>query len=365
MFRNVGRKARFQLPDIAWINRGNDMTRLAHSVRTLLAASIAAIVGLPASAATLDTVKSRGTLVCGVNQGLLGFAAPDATGKWTGFDVDFCRAVAAAIFGDPEKVEYVPAALADRFKLLQESKIDILVRNSTWTMSRETDLGLTFVGVTYFDGQGFMVPRVKNIMGGLELGGSTVCVQGGTTSEANLADFFAANGMTYTAVVTANAAESLAAYKDGKCGVVSSDISQLYAERLKLADKDEHVILPDAISKEPLGPAVRQDDPQWATLVKWVHFALLDAEEQGVGQATIAEAKQSTKPDVRRLIGLDGAFGEHLGLGKEWAATMLETVGNYGEIYDRNLGEASPLGIPRGLNQLWNLGGIQYAPPIR
>jgi general L-amino acid transport system substrate-binding protein len=341
------------------------MTVLARSIRTFLAATLAAALAVPATAATLDTVKERGKLLCGVNQGLLGFASPDAAGKWTGFDVDFCRAVATAIFGDPEKVEYVPAPLADRFKLLQDSKIDILARNSTWTMSRETDLGLTFVGVTYYDGQGFMLPRAKGIVSGLELDGSTVCVQGATTSEGNLADFFAANSMAYTPVVTANAAESLAAYKDGKCGVISTDISQLYAERLKLADRDEHLILPDTISKEPLGPVVRQDDPRWMTLVKWVHFALLDAEEQGVGQATIAEAKQSAKPDVRRLMGLDGDFGPGLGLSKDWAANMLEKVGNYGEIYDRNLGEGSDLGIPRGLNQLWNLGGIQYAPPIR
>jgi general L-amino acid transport system substrate-binding protein len=341
------------------------MTRIMRLFTAAAALTFAAGVVAPASAATLDTVKSRGKLLCGVNQGLLGFASPDGAGKWAGFDVDFCRAVAAAIFNDPEKVDYVPAPLADRFKLLQDQKIDILARNSTWTMSRETDLGLSFVGVTYYDGQGFMLARTKNIINGLELGGSTVCVQGGTTSEANLADFFKANNMAYTQVVTANAAESIAAYKDGKCGVISSDMSQLYSERLKLEDRDEHLILADAISKEPLGPVVRQDDPKWMTLVKWVHFALLDAEEQGVGQATIAEARQSEKPDVRRLMGLDGKFGEGLGLTNDWAANMLEKVGNYGEIYDRNLGEGSQLGIPRGLNQLWNLGGIQYAPPIR
>jgi general L-amino acid transport system substrate-binding protein len=226
------------------------MTKTLRLLQACAALAFAVGVIAPASAATLDTVKSRGKLLCGVNQGLLGFASPDAAGKWSGFDVDFCRAVATAIFNDPEKVEYVPAPLADRFKLLQDAKIDILARNSTWTMSRETDLGLAVVGITYYDGQGFMLPRTKNIMSGIELGGSTVCVQGGTTSEANLADFFSANNMAYTPVVTANAAESLAAYKDGKCGVISSDMSQLYSERLKLDDRDEHLILPDAISKE-------------------------------------------------------------------------------------------------------------------
>jgi general L-amino acid transport system substrate-binding protein len=210
-----------------------------------------------------------------------------------------------------------------------------------------------------------MVPRSKNVLTALELGGSKVCVQSGTTSEANAADYFTANNMAYEAVVTASPAESLAAYKDGRCNVITSDMSQLYSERLKLTDKDEHVILADAISKEPLGPVVREDDPEWATLVKWVHFALLNAEELGVNSATVEEALASTKPDVRRLVGTDGSFGEGLGLSKDWIVAMVRQVGNYGEIYDRNLGTDSDLGIPRGLNQLWNLGGIQYGPPIR
>jgi len=334
--------------------------------RMFIAAALAAgMLAAAAEAATLDTVKERGKLVCGVNQGLLGFAAPDAGGKWSGFDVDFCRAVAAAIFGDADKVNYLPLSAAERFDALVGGKIDLLSRNSTWTMSREADLGLTFVGVTYYDGQGFMVPRAKGVVGALELGGSKVCVQAGTTTEANLADFFNSNSMTYEAVVTGSAAESLAAYQDGRCGVISSDMSQLYAERLRLPDRDEHLILPDAISKEPLGPVVRQDDPKWVTLVKWVHFALLDAEELGVGLDTIDDARASTKPDVKRLLGGEGSFGEDLGLAKDWAAGMLKSVGNYGDIYERNLGSGSPLGIPRGLNQLWSLGGIQYAPPIR
>jgi general L-amino acid transport system substrate-binding protein len=326
--------------------------------------AILALAGA-ASAATLDAVKERGKLVCGVNEGLLGFSAADAGGKWAGFDVDFCRAVAAAIFGDATKVDYVPLSAAERFEALKSGKVDVLSRNSTWTMSRETGMGLTFVGVTYYDGQGFMVPRKAALESSLELSGTKVCVQGGTTSEANVTDYFAVNNMALEKVVTASAAESLAAYKEGRCGAITSDVSQLYAERLRLDDADEHVILADVISKEPLGPSVRQDDPKWATLVKWVHFALLNAEELGVASETIEEALASKKPEVRRLVGLEDSFGEQLGLSKQWAADVVRAVGNYGEIYERNLGSGSELGIPRGLNHLWNRGGIQYAPPIR
>ncbi len=319
----------------------------------------------PAGAGTLDTVKARGELLCGVNTGLGGFSAPDDAGKWSGFDVDFCKAVAAAVLGDPEKVAYVPLTTADRFDALKSGKIDILSRNSTWTMGRETGYGLTFVGITYYDGQGFMVPRSANVFSALELDGSKVCVQGGTTTEANLRDFFSANNMTYEAVITGSPAESIAAYGDGRCNVITSDMSQLYAERLKLKDADEHIVLPDAISKEPLGPAVRMDDPDWALLTKWVYFALLNAEELGIASDTVDEAKTSEKPEVRRFVGLDGTFGEELGLSSDWAARMVKAVGNYAEIYERNLGVDSPLGIPRGMNQLWSRGGIQYAPPIR
>lgn len=318
-----------------------------------------------ALAVTLDEVKARGSLICGVNEGLPGFSAPDAEGKWSGFDVDFCRAVAAAIFNDPDKVEYVPLSTSERFDALAAGKIDLLSRNSTWTMQREAGLGLTFVGVTYYDGQGFMLPRSTGAFSSLELDGSKICVQADTTSAANAADYFEANNMAYEEVLTASAAESLTAYQDGRCGVITSDISQLYAERLRLPDKDEHLILPDAISKEPLGPAVRQDDPAWATLIKWVLFSLLDAEELGVGLDTVDQALASEKPAVKRLIGKEGGFGEEIGLSHDWAVNILKSVGNYGDIYERNLGTGSPLGIPRGLNQLWSLGGIQYAPPIR
>jgi general L-amino acid transport system substrate-binding protein len=332
-----------------------------------LAAALFAATALSAaaSAATLDTVKERGRLICGVSEGLVGFSAAGEDGKWTGFDVDFCRAIAAAVLGDSEKVDYVPLSATRRFDALHGGEVDILSRNSTWTMGRETDFGITFVGVTYYDGQGFMLPRSADVPSALELGGAKVCVQADTTSAANLADYFIANNMAYEVVVTASPAESLATYKDGGCGVLTSDMSQLYSQRLNLDDADEHVILPDAISKEPLGPAVRQDDPNWALLVKWVHFALLDAEELGVSSATVDEALESTKPDVRRLVGAEGKFGEGLGLSNDWATKVVRQVGNYGEIYERNLGTKSKLGIPRGMNQLWNLGGIQYAPPVR
>jgi general L-amino acid transport system substrate-binding protein len=313
---------------------------------------------------TLDAVKARGHLICGVNPGLIGFAAVDPTGKWSGFDVDFCRAVAVAIFGDPDRTAYVPLSAEERFDALKAGTIDLLSRNSTWTMGREAELGLTFVGVTYYDGQAFMVPRSTGVASALELGGSKVCVQSGTTTEANLADYFDANHMTYTKVTTATPEDTLAAYADGRCNVVTSDSSQLYALRTRLAVPTDHLILPDVISKEPLGPVVRADDPKWATLVKWVHFALIDAEELGVASDRIDEAFRSNKPAVRRLVGLDGRFGTALGLDDQWAADVVRKVGNYGEIFERNLGTGSALGIPRGINQLWSLGGIQYAPPI-
>ena len=329
---------------------------------TLLAA---AFVAAPAWADTLETVKERGTLACGVNTGLAGFSAPGADGKWSGFDVDFCRAVAAVIFGDPDQVDYVPLTAGERFAALKDGKVDLLSRNSTWTMGRETGLGLTFVGVTYYDGQGFLVPRATGVFSALELSGSKVCVQSGTTTEANLADFFTANNMPYEVVITASPDESIAAYKDGRCNVLTSDMSQLYAERLRLDVPDDHIVLPDAISKEPLGPAVRMDDPQWALLNRWVLFALLNAEELGVASDTLDEALASNKPEVRRLVGLDGTFGADLGLTNDWVVRIIRAVGNYSEVYERNLGVDSPLGIPRGMNQLWNRGGIQYAPPIR
>src|SRR5580658_9023673 len=331
------------------------------------AAILAMTVVAPAfgSSQTLAEVRTRGSLVCGVNEGLPGFSFVDERGVWSGFDVDFCRALAAAIFGDASKVKLVPLSADARFQALREGKIDVLSRNSTWTMGRETDFGLTFVGVTYYDGQGFMVPRALRVNSALELDGAKVCVQSGTTTIDNLSDFFSSNGMTLQEVVSTSADESIKNYDAGLCSVLTSDLSQLYALRLRLAKPRDHVILPDVISKEPLGPVVRDNDLQWIGVVKWTYFAMLDAEELGVGSKTINQALKSRKPEVMRLVGTSGDFGAQIGLTNAWAANVIRYVGNYGEVFDRNLGSKTQLAIPRGLNELWNAGGIQYGPPIR
>jgi general L-amino acid transport system substrate-binding protein len=320
---------------------------------------------LAVQAQTLKTVQDRGALNCGVSQGLTGFSIADDKGVWSGFDVDFCRAVAAAVFGDPTKVHFVPLTASDRFDALHNKQIDLLSRNSSWTMGRETDLGLVFAGVTYYDGQAFLVPKSRNLQSALELDGSKVCVQSGTTTEPNFIDYFESNHMKYEIVRRDTVAATLAAYQSGECNVLTSDESGLYALRLQLPRPADHAILPDVISKEPLGPAVRQDDMQWFNIVRWVNFAMIDAEELGVGSTTVDEAKRSNKPDVLRLVGRDGEYGKQLGLTNEWATNVLHAVGNYGEVFERNVGLHSRLGIPRGLNELWNNGGIQYAPPIR
>jgi len=330
---------------------------------TLLALLVAG--SPPVRAQTLKAVQERGTLNCGVGQGLLGFSSQDDKNNWTGLDVDICRAVAAAILGDAAKVTFAPLDAASRFDALQSGKIDILSRNSTWTMSRETSLGLMFAGVAYYDGQGFLVRRESGVDTALQLGGKTVCAQTGTTSELNLADYFRANEMPLKILQVGTAEESRKAYDERKCDVLTSDVSQLYAERLKLAAPDSHVILPEVISKEPLGPAVRQGDDQWFNLVKWTLYALINAEELGVKSATIDEAMKSPDPNIRRLVGTEGEFGQQLGLANDWAARAVRAMGNYGEIYERNVGTQSRLSIPRGLNALWTKGGIQYAPPVR
>jgi general L-amino acid transport system substrate-binding protein len=314
---------------------------------------------------TLKRTVKRGEVLCGVSQGLPGFSAPDANGRWSGFDVDICRAIAAAIFNDPAKVKFVPLAANERFTELQKRSIDVLSRNSTWSMSRETDYALNFAAVAYYDGQGFMLRRARNIESALDLDGSKVCVQEGTTTLLNLADFFRANNMKYQEMKFARADEVVKAYEAGGCDVFTADVSQLYSQRLNLARPDEHVILADVISKEPLAPVVRQKDDDWLLIVKWTVYAMLNAEELGVTSQNIDEAMRSSKPEVRRLVGAEGAYGEQLGLSKDWAARIIRHVGNYGEVYERNLGAGSKLGIPRGMNQLWSAGGIQYAPPIR
>jgi general L-amino acid transport system substrate-binding protein len=314
---------------------------------------------------TLKTVQDRGSLICGVNPGLEGFASKDANGQWSGFDVDFCRALAAAIFNDPSKVQYVPLSASDRFDALKNKQIDVLSRNSTWTMGRENDYGVVFPGVTYYDGQAFLVPKAKNLQSALELDGSKVCVQPGTTTEPNFIDFFETNHMKYEVVHAASADDMIKAYEAGKCDVLTTDESGLFAMRLQLAKPSDSVILPDVISKEPLGPVVRQDDMQWFNIAKWINFAMIDAEELGVNSKTVDEALKSQKTAVKLLVGAEGDFGKPLGLSQDWAARVIRTVGNYGEVFDRDVGAHSKLGIPRGLNELWNNGGIQYAPPIR
>jgi general L-amino acid transport system substrate-binding protein len=331
----------------------------------VLALAASLMFGVAAQSQTLKTVQDRGSLICGVNPGLEGFASKDAGGQWSGFDVDFCRAVAAAIFNDPSKVQFVPLSASDRFDALKNKQIDVLSRNSTWTMGREGDNGVVFTGVTYYDGQGFLVPKSRNFQSALELDGSKVCVQPGTTTELNFTDFFDANHMKFETVHEPSAEAMIGAYKAGQCDVLTTDASGLFAMRLELPKPGDSVILPDIISKEPLGPAVRQDDMQWFNIVKWVGFAMINAEELGVSSKTIDDALKSQKPAVKRLMGTEGDFGKPFGLGQDWAVRVIRAVGNYGEVFDRNVGAHSKLGIPRGLNELWNNGGIQYAPPIR
>jgi general L-amino acid transport system substrate-binding protein len=314
---------------------------------------------------TLKRTVRRGEVLCGVNRGLPGFSIPDDKGNWTGFDVDFCRAVAAAIFNDPTKAKFIPLDANERFRELQNRKVDILSRNSTWSMSRETSYDLYFPAVSYYDGQGFMLPRARNIDSALDLNDSKVCVQDGTTTVLNLADYFHANNMKYEEKKFAKLDDVVKAYESGQCDTLTADVSQLFALRLNLAKPVDHTILPDVISKEPLAPVVRERDDDWMLIVKWTLYAMINAEELGITSKNIDEALKSKKPDVMRLVGTEGNYGEELGLSRDWAVRIIRHVGNYGEVYDRNIGSDSKLKIPRGLNQLWNAGGIQYAPPIR
>jgi general L-amino acid transport system substrate-binding protein len=314
---------------------------------------------------TLKRTIRRDAVFCGVNTGLPGFSSADEKGNWSGFDVDFCRAIAAAIFNDPNKVKFIPLDAKERFTELQKRKVDVLARNSTWTISRETDYALHFAGVSYYDGQGFMVPKSRKVDSALELNGSRVCVQVDTTAELNLDDYFRTNNMKYEDVKSAKVDDVFKAYQSGQCDVLTADVSQLYALRQKLPMPGDHVILPDVISKEPLAPVVRQKDDDWLLIVKWTLFAMLNAEELGINSQNIDAALKSKKPDVMRFVGTEGDYGEALGLTNDWAVRIIRQVGNYGEVYERNVGTGSKLGIPRGLNQLWNAGGILYAPPIR
>lgn len=343
------------------------------ALKTLVLASVFGLSAAAANAGTLDTVKTNGALKCGVSEGLIGFSNPDANNNWSGLDVDFCRAVAAAVLGDANKVKYVPLNAKERFTALQSGTIDVLSRNSTWTMSRDTTLGLSFAGVTYYDGQGFLVPTKLGVKSAKELGGASVCTQTGTTTELNLADYFKANKMEYKVVAFEKNEEVLKAYQEGRCDVFTTDQSGLYAERLKFANPNDHMVLPEIISKEPLGPVVRQGDDQWFSLVKWVYYGLLTAEELGVTSKNVDELRgSSTNPEIQRLLSIktknddgteaDNDFGKGIGLGPDWAYNAIKQVGNYAEIFDRNLAQ---LNIARGKNALWKDGGLQYAPPIR
>ena len=313
----------------------------------------------------LTTVKNRGHLICGVSPGLAGFGLPDAQGQWAGLDVDLCRGIAAAIFDDPMKVKFTPLSSKDRFTALQSGEVDLLSRTSTWTMARDTSLGLSFAGVNYYDGQAFLVKKTLGVDSALKLNGASICLQQGTTTELNVADYFRKNGIKYEPVTFDKGDEAITAFQSGRCDALTDDSSALYALRLKLVKPDEAVVLPEIISKEPLGPVVRSSDMPWFNLVKWVHFAMLNAEELGVTQANVEQQKSSTNPEIRRLLGTEGKFGEAIGLTPDWAYRVVRHVGNYGEAFERNVGAGSVLKIARGKNELWTKGGLQYAPPIR
>jgi general L-amino acid transport system substrate-binding protein len=341
------------------------MKKLMAGVLAGAALALAATGAFAQQRSILEQVRQRGVLLCGSNTGLAGFGTPDAQGNWSGLDVDYCRAIAAAIFDDPTKVRFVPLTAQARFTALQSGEVDVLVRNSTWTMSRDTTLGITFLATNYYDGQGFMVKKSLGVTSAMKLDGAQVCTQQGTTTELNLADFFRRNNMRYTPVTFATADETRNAYEAGRCDAFTTDASGLYAERLKLTNADDHIVLPEVISKEPLASSVRRGDQQWADIVKWTHYAMLNAEELGVSRANIAQMMTSTNPEIRRLLGVEGRFGEGMGLTNDWAARIIRHVGNYEESFERNVGMGSRLKIARGVNALWSKGGLQYAPPIR
>jgi len=331
--------------------------------------ALAAVAGLTmssmASAATLDDVKAKGFVQCGVSQGLPGFSNADDSGNWTGLDVDLCRAVAAAVFGDGSKVKFTPLSAKQRITALSSGEVDILSRNTTWTMTRDTQLGLNFAGVNYYDGQGMMVPKALGATSAMELDGANICTNTGTTTELNITDYFRTNNMSFNLVAFEKADEVVAAYDAGRCDVYTTDRSGLAAQRGKLTNPDAHVVLPEIISKEPLGPVVRQGDDQWFNIVRWTLNALINAEEMGVTAANAMEMAGSDNPALKRLLGTEGNFGAELGLSNDWAKNAIMAVGNYGESYERNVGPNTPLKLARGVNALWNQGGIMYAAPLR
>ncbi len=318
-----------------------------------------------ATAATLDDVRQRGVLLCGVGEELPGFSTQTGPDQWSGFHIDYCRAIAAAVLGDRQAVNFVELSDKERFRALSDGEVDVLTRHTAWTLSRDVSLGLVFAAASYYDGQAFMVGRELGLVSAKELSGAPVCVLAGTVAEIDMARFFDANNMAYEPVVLEQPGETIAAYESGRCNTVTGDASQLHVTRLALADPNEHVVLPEIISRKPVGPVVRGGDDRWFAVVKWVHFALVNAEELGLNSANIDDLADSADQEIRSLIGTDGAYGEILGLSRHWAADAIRAVGNYGEIFERNLGQGSDLGMARGLNALWRDGGIQYAPPIR
>lgn len=314
---------------------------------------------------TLERVKQRGQLICGTSTGIAGFSMADGQGNWSGLDVDVCRALAAAIFDDPAKIKFIPLASKDRLTALQSGEIDVLPRTTTWTLSRDAGQGLNFTAVNYYDGQGFQVRAKSGVKSVKDLNGASICTVQGTTNELNLSDYFRVNKMKYEVVAFQGIDETVKAYESGRCDAISTDMSQLVSYRLKMSDPAEHVLLPEVISKEPIGPYVRQGDDEWFDIVRWTVFALVNAEELGVTKANLAEMLKSENPEVRRLLGVEGKFGTGLGLTPDWIARIVKHVGNYGESYERNLGSGSPINLPRGINNLWSKGGIQFAPPVR
>lgn len=342
------------------------MKMVKSTLAILTTAAVLGVSGFAHAGATLDAVKKKGFVQCGISDGLPGFSYAEAGGKYAGLDVDVCRAVAAAVFGDAEKVRYSPLTAKERFTALQSGEIDILSRNTTWTSSRDAGMGMNFTGVTYYDGVGFLVNKKLGVSNAKELDGATICIQAGTTTELNVSDYFRANGMKYTPITYDRSDESAKSLEAGRCDVLTSDQSQLYAQRIKLANPDDYVVLPEVISKEPLGPAVRRGDDEWFAIAKWSLFAMIGAEELGITSANVEDmAKNAKNPDVARMLGAEGNFGNDLKLPKDWAVQIVKQVGNYGEVFERNVGMGSALKIKRGLNAQWNKGGILYAPPVR
>jgi general L-amino acid transport system substrate-binding protein len=336
--------------------------------KTLLGVAVVAAFGLVATGAMADTladVKAKGFIQCGVAPSTPGFALPDASNNWAGLDVEYCRAMAAAVFNNADAVRYSPLTSTERFAALANGEVDVLSRTTTWTMGRDTSLGITFTGVTYYDGQGFMVRKADGITSASQLSGATICIEKGTTTELNAADYFAANKLEYKPVVFEAEDETVKAFEDGRCDVFTTDSSALAGERALFANPDDYIILPEIISKEPLGPVVRQGDPIWFNISRWTYYALLDAEELGVTSKNVDEMLGSDNPEIKRLLGVEGDFGTPMGLDKDWAYHIVKLVGNYSEIFEKTVGPNTPLKLARGLNALWKDGGIQYAPPIR